>query len=90
MLLLKKNWTVEGVTYGEGEGWEAKAEAEPMQLADYVNKLSERMVCAHTLARMNRGAAQGRMKAQYDKKAKVREFKGGDLVLLYDNTACRP
>ncbi len=71
------------------EGWEAEAEAEPVPLTDYVSKLSKRIKYAHELATVNLEAAQGKMKAQYDKKSKVREFKGGDLVLLFDNTACR-
>ena len=70
------------------EGWEE--EREPMPLADYVTKLQRRMKCAHDLARQNLEVAQGKMKAQYDRKSKVREFKSGDLVLLFDNTACRP
>ena len=70
------------------EGWEA--EDEPVPLADYVTKLRDRMKCAHDLARSNLEVAQGKMKAQYDKRSKHREFKSGDLVLLFDSTACRP
>ena len=70
------------------EGWEAGAKPEP--LADYVTKLKERMKCAHELARKNLEIAQGKMKAHFDKKAKTREFKSGDLVLLFDNAACKP
>ncbi len=57
------------------EGWEA--EAEPVPLTDYVSRLSDRMKCAQDLAREILEAAQGKMKAQYDKKSKLREFKGG-------------
>ena len=70
------------------EGWEA--EVEPQPLAEYITNLRERMRCAQELARSNLEAAQGKMKAQYDKGTKCREFEKGDRVLLFDNTACRP
>ena len=52
--------------------------------------MQSRMKCAHELARNNFEVAQGKMKVQYDKRSKMREFKEGDLVLLYDNTVCKP
>ena len=70
------------------EGWEE--ETEPQPLADYVSKLDRRMKCAHDIARQNLVASQDQMKVKYDKKSKSREFKVGELVLLFDNSACRP
>ena len=70
------------------EGWEGETEPEP--LAEYVTKLRDRMRCAHEIARQNMQIAQDRMKVHYDKRTKIREFKEGELVLLFDEANCRP
>ena len=59
-------------------------------IGDYVQKLKDRMRCAHELARKNLEISQGKMKKYYDKKSKLREFQEGDSVLLFDGTRGRP
>ena len=50
-------------------------------LIDYVNQVQHRLVGVSEIARQNFGASQKRMKAQFDKRTKHREFRKGDLVL---------
>lgn len=72
------------------EAWEAEEGEATLPVTDYVKKLGERMECAHKLARENMARAQTRMKCNYDKKSRVREFKEGDQVLYYDSSVHRP
>ena len=70
------------------ESWEE--EMQPQPLTEYVTKLRDRLRCAHDLARENLEKAQQKMKEYYDRKSRYREFKEGDLVLLFDSTRGKP
>ena len=62
------------------EQWQ---EEEPhISLLDYVSKFKERLHAACDLAKENLKSSQGKMKTWYDHKARSREFKPGDKVLV--------
>ncbi|XP_068215111.1 uncharacterized protein [Palaemon carinicauda] len=54
-----------------------------ISLPQYLKSLEEKLLHIHAFARKNLQHAQELMKDRYDKKAKVREFKCGDKVLVY-------
>ncbi|XP_068208711.1 uncharacterized protein [Palaemon carinicauda] len=54
-----------------------------VSLPQYLKSLEEKLLHIHAFARKNLQHAQELMKDRYDKKAKVREFKCGDKVLVY-------
>ncbi|XP_068249256.1 uncharacterized protein [Palaemon carinicauda] len=54
-----------------------------VSLPQYLKSLEEKLLHIHAFARKNLQHAQEIMKDRYDKKAKVREFKCGDKVLVY-------
>ncbi|XP_066964237.1 uncharacterized protein [Macrobrachium rosenbergii] len=54
-----------------------------VSLPQYLKTLEEKLLYIHAFARKNFQHAQELMKDRYDKKAKVREFKCGDKVLVY-------
>lgn len=53
------------------------------ELLDYVARIKDRLWQATELAKKHLLGAQSRIKGQFDRKAKVREFRPGDKVLLY-------
>ncbi|XP_070548324.1 uncharacterized protein [Ptychodera flava] len=61
-----------------------------LNLLDYVSKFKERLYQVCAMAKNNLKASQTKMKVWYDKKARTREFKPGDLVLVLFPTQDNP
>ena len=59
------------------------SELEEITLGDYLKKLKSNMDKIHAFALTNLAKHQDDMKFRYDRKAKVRKFKVGDMVLAF-------
>ena len=63
------------------EGWQYK-EQEEVRICEWVEQLGKQLEALRDIMRKKESEVKGKMKADYDRKAKVREFNVGSMVMI--------
>ena len=63
------------------EGWQYK-EQEEVRVCEWVEQLGKQLEALRDIMRKKESEVKGKMKADYDRKAKVREFNVGSMVMI--------